>query len=518
MGPYASWWSSHFNFFNAQEDKITQYNAWKDLELKLHCEYRTEPSKFDINHYAMKYETVKTTYELKLLIEKQTFPVSQKDILPHREGSSQSSFHGGRGSRDHHQSFQQGSRSHHPVCCILCGELDHPVSKHYNDGITVTKFADGKPTWAKVSNNSISMERKSASTIISGDRPPPAAMPTVPRHISAPSAVPNPTMPLPGSVDSSPLGHQTAIDPLFLSIEPQFLHYRDFSDTIVHRDSLTTADMDFSDDIFLKIIHPYDTDAFDHLLSKHCLTQFYLLLIQNLGNGFPLGKMPPLMDMVIFKNHPSTLLFSDIVDKYLADELAAGHMSGPFTLQCVENTLRGPIFCSPLLVSIQTQQPGMPDKLHVCWHLSKGDKNTPSMNSHIQKEDFLTQFDTASRVADIVGYFLTSRRFFFFIHIRGPHLLVICLSQTLLLAVLFLMGFTPSGPIFTYSHLVVLHILWFFNLADSTSHVSMGPTSHGPIYLQFPHLVVLPLQAPHSRGPTFTASYLAACSYGFHIE
>ena len=25
--PYATWWSAHFNFFNAQEDKISQYNA-----------------------------------------------------------------------------------------------------------------------------------------------------------------------------------------------------------------------------------------------------------------------------------------------------------------------------------------------------------------------------------------------------------------------------------------------------------------------------------------------------------
>ena len=65
---------------------------------------------------------------------------------------------------------------------------------------------------------------------------------------------------------------------------------------------------------------------------------------------------------------------------------------------------------------------------------------------------------------------------------------------------------------------MVLHISWFFNLADSTSPVSVGPTSRGPIYLQFPHLVVLPLQAPHSRGPTFTASYLVARPYGFHIE
>jgi hypothetical protein len=157
MGPYATWWSSHFSFFNAQEDKISQYNAWKDLELRLRREYRTEPTKFDINHYAMKYEAAKTTYELKLLIEKQNPPPNfPKDTLPRKDGPSRPS-RGGKTSGDHwhHQPFPQGSRQRHPVCCILCGELDHPVSKHYNDGSTATKFADGKPTWAKISNGSL---------------------------------------------------------------------------------------------------------------------------------------------------------------------------------------------------------------------------------------------------------------------------------------------------------------------------------------------------------------------------
>ena len=159
MGPYASWWSSHFNFFNSQEDKISQYNAWKDLELKLRREYRTEPTKFDINHYAIKYDAVKTTYELKLLIEKQNTPsISPKDVVPpHKDGFRP--FSGSRGGKtpgDSYQPFPHGSRPRHQVCCILCGELDHPVSRHYGDANTTTKFADGKPTWAKASNNTIS--------------------------------------------------------------------------------------------------------------------------------------------------------------------------------------------------------------------------------------------------------------------------------------------------------------------------------------------------------------------------
>jgi hypothetical protein len=259
-------------------------------------------------------------------------------------------------------------------------------------------------------------------------------IPMTHEHISALSAVPSPIMRSPGSVgrdrpvSQSPPPAAPGSDD-FLSITAlQFLPYHDFSSTIVHRDSFNTSEQ--FQDIFLSIIHPYDTDAFNYFISKHDLTPFYSLLVTNLRNGFPLGHMPPLIDTVIFKNHPSMLLHSDVVDKYLTDELDAGRMSGPFSLQRVENILHGAIFCSPLLVSVQTQQPGTPDKLRECRHLSKGDKNTPSMNSHIHKEDFPTRFDTASRVADIVGLFhqmATSIYFFYELTsggslLRGLHL------------------------------------------------------------------------------------------------
>ena len=243
--------------------------------------------------------------------------------------------------------------------------------------------------------------RKSVSTLTSVDRIPPALMPTVGNFTSALSVVRSPTTPSPGSAGLALHGHLTAINSTPSTTLPKVLPYRDFSDTIVLRDSFP-ADVAHSDDIYLRIVHPYNIDAFEYFLSKHDLTYFYSLLVSNLRNGFPLGDMPPLIDTIIFKNHPSALLFTDAVDKYLADELTAGRMSGPFSLQYTEKILRGAFLCSPLLVSVQTQQPGMPDKLRVCRHLSKGNKNTPSMNSHIQKEDFPTRFDTASKVADIV--------------------------------------------------------------------------------------------------------------------
>jgi hypothetical protein len=139
------------------------------------------------------------------------------------------------------------------------------------------------------------MEKKSALITTSVDLIA-APMPTEESFTSVPSAVQRPTSLSPGPV----VRVLTASDSLSPCILPQVLPYRDFSNTIVHRSPLITADK-HSDDIFLKIIHPYSTDAFEFFLSKHLLTYFYPLLVPNLRNGFPLGEMPPLTDTVIFK-------------------------------------------------------------------------------------------------------------------------------------------------------------------------------------------------------------------------
>lgn len=90
----------------------------------------------------------------------------------------------------------------------------------------------------------------------------------------------------------------------------------------------------------------------------------------------------------------------------------AGRMSGPFSRERVEEILGGAFFASPLIVAIQTQEPGVPDKVRICRHLSKEGKGAQSVNSHIEKEEFPTRFDTALRVADIVSFNL---------YASGPH-------------------------------------------------------------------------------------------------
>ena len=182
------------------------------------------------------------------------------------------------------------------------------------------------------------------------------------------------------------------------------LSYTDFSSSVVPRSPFPFSTA-LHCSIFERIVHPYDPDAFDSLLCKHGLSSLYPLLSYNLRHGFPLGHMPALIDTVILPNNPSTYPYMHDVQDYLCKELLACRMSGPFSREEAELILRGPFFSSPLIVDVQPQQPGTPDKIRICRHLSKGSKLHPSVNSHIRKEDFPTRFDLASKVAEIVSYY-----------------------------------------------------------------------------------------------------------------
>jgi hypothetical protein len=190
----------------------------------------------------------------------------------------------------------------------------------------------------------------------------------------------------------------------FLTVaRPLSLSYTDFSFSVIPRPPFAFSTVEHSS-IFHRIPHPYNSDAFDLLLAKHGLTSAYPLLSKNLRYGFPLGHMPALVEPVILPNNPSTYPYIREIKDYLQKELLAGRMSGPFSREEAEAILRGPFFSSPLVVDVQPQQPGTPDKIRICRHLSKASKSHPSVNSHIRKEDFPTRFDLASKVAEIVSF------------------------------------------------------------------------------------------------------------------
>ena len=181
-----------------------------------------------------------------------------------------------------------------------------------------------------------------------------------------------------------------------------YLSYVDFSPSIVaHLPSAVSLPHHSS--IFDHIPHPYNPDAFEFFLSKHNLLTNYALLPLNLRYGFPLGHMPPLLQTVILPNNPSAAQHSEAIEDYLCKEVLSGRMSGPFSREETELILQGPFQSSPLIVSVQTRQCGIPDKIRICQHLSKATKAHPSVNSYIHKEDFPTRFDMASKIADMVS-------------------------------------------------------------------------------------------------------------------
>ena len=193
---------------------------------------------------------------------------------------------------------------------------------------------------------------------------------------------------------------------------PGDLPFHDFSSTIIARYPLTNS-TSFKNELFNRIITPYDINAFFIELAIHGLSDRYSILLDYLRNGFPLGDVPILTETIIIPNHSSVSKHPATVQAYIEEESTAGQMAGPFSKSQVEQVLRGPFVASPLIVAESSQGPDQPPKLRVCRNLSKGGKDhlgrkTPSVNSYVQKELFPTTFDSASDVAEFVSlsYFL----------------------------------------------------------------------------------------------------------------
>lgn len=119
-------------------------------------------------------------------------------------------------------------------------------------------------------------------------------------------------------------------------------------------------------ELFSKIPHPYNTDAFEHFLTKHNLLDSYPYLIWNLHHGFPLGTLLIPTHSVPIPNPPLVPKFPDVVCSYLADEFSSNLMSEPFSLTHIKQILQGPIYSCPLIVAEQFQGPDMPIKYQPC--------------------------------------------------------------------------------------------------------------------------------------------------------
>lgn len=119
-------------------------------------------------------------------------------------------------------------------------------------------------------------------------------------------------------------------------------------------------------------------------------------------HGFPIGDIPLLARTYTPKNHKSALKHLDVIRSYCNDEVALGRMSGLFTRNEIHNILGGHFVSSPLGV---VEKSGEPGKFRVIRDLSYCNDDGFSVNSHLDSDDFPTEWGTAAQVADLVSLF-----------------------------------------------------------------------------------------------------------------
>jgi hypothetical protein len=155
-------------------------------------------------------------------------------------------------------------------------------------------------------------------------------------------------------------------------------------------------------DIRGRIVTPYNTEAYDDLLHQYNLSHIYPSLTFNMHFGFPIGDIPPLARTYTPKNHKSALDHLDVIRSYCNDEIKLGRMSGPFTKDEVHAILGGHFASSPLGVVEKSSEPS---KFRVVRDLSYRNVDGYSVNSHLDSDDFPTEWGTAAQVADLVSLF-----------------------------------------------------------------------------------------------------------------
>jgi hypothetical protein len=157
-----------------------------------------------------------------------------------------------------------------------------------------------------------------------------------------------------------------------------------------------------SDPDFAKILTPYSADNLEIMLRNANLLDAYPELPLKLRIGFPLGHLDQLTRTYAPHNLPSADEHDEVIQEYIASELALDRLSGPFTRQQLETKI-GPFRSSPLQVASKEGGPGQPTKYRVCRNLSYKGSAGHSVNDAIDAKDFPTRWGTAEQVANFVS-------------------------------------------------------------------------------------------------------------------
>ncbi|SJL15911.1 uncharacterized protein ARMOST_19422 [Armillaria ostoyae] len=141
--------------------------------------------------------------------------------------------------------------------------------------------------------------------------------------------------------------------------------------------------------------HALETEG-KRTLEKCGLQETYPNLVHDILYGALIGFPPPLTQNFIPQNSSSAMENEAVVDQYLQEEIAAGHMYGGLSIEDGEIFFGGHFRTAPLAVIDEGS------KFHVIHNLSAKDGNGDSTNSWLNAKDNPTKWYTASMFADAV--------------------------------------------------------------------------------------------------------------------
>ncbi|KAJ3549428.1 hypothetical protein NMY22_g883 [Coprinellus aureogranulatus] len=387
---YVDWLRAHFDW--CDQRIITARTAFSlvltfDIEMRL--SYHRQPFSFQPAWHLEKFNEIRTQMHL-LGLPPVAAPLA---TLTHGSGLLTSEFYG------HARSVASSSRP--PQGSSGSGQSSQPNARPFQKGQSGEPRSAGSQLGATGPNSSRNGTQPSKDSLLSAATtpsvpdgtpvvvPPPAALPipTVP-STPVPTAVRENTMPSLGPACPPPR-FDAGRSPITGELLPVPLP-----------DHITST----HPEILNRICTPYDADAFDAILDEHPqLRTESPHLTEKLRHGFPMGVFLDLEETVIFPNNKSIEQHMDFVDEYFKEEVESGRMSGPYSQEELEGILGGAFQCSPLSIDEKEVDGSFETKLRMCINLSKGTDEHPSVNSFSDKDDFPTNYDPATYVADLVA-------------------------------------------------------------------------------------------------------------------
>lgn len=149
-----------------------------------------------------------------------------------------------------------------------------------------------------------------------------------------------------------------------------------------------------------KVVTTYRAGAWQRVLEDFNLTSRYPNLVHDIRYGSPIGNPPHLFKTFIPNNNmPSAIDHSDVIDKYISDEIVAGSVTGGLSIEDAHTFFGGHFRTAPMGVVEQN------NKFRTAHNLSALDSDGYSTNSFLDPKYTRIAWHGAATMADKVSLF-----------------------------------------------------------------------------------------------------------------